>query len=98
MMLIMLCKDRSRTRKVYDSDACRPGTGNFSKTHLSIALLHARYLSMSSMVSWGKAGAKFGILNSVAGSFCCPKRAVLDERLKSSEYSATAAIGTFFSE
>ncbi|CAN1783866.1 hypothetical protein LINPERHAP1_LOCUS16417 [Linum perenne] len=27
---------------------------------------------------------------------CCPKRAVLDERLKSSEYFAAATIGTFF--
>ncbi|CAN1779476.1 hypothetical protein LINPERHAP1_LOCUS14754 [Linum perenne] len=32
----------------------------------------------------------------VSGSFCCPKRAVLGERLKSSVYSAAAAIGTFF--
>ncbi|CAN1160804.1 hypothetical protein LINPERHAP2_LOCUS23570 [Linum perenne] len=49
------------------------------------------YLSMSSMVSWGKAGAKFGILNSG-----CWKLLLPEERLKSSEYSAAAAIGTFF--
>ncbi|CAN1220110.1 hypothetical protein LINPERPRIM_LOCUS1794, partial [Linum perenne] len=50
----------------------RSCSGNFSKNHLSIALLHARLLD------------------------CCPKRAVLDERLKSSEYFAAATIGTFF--
>ncbi|CAN1851119.1 5'-3' exoribonuclease 4 [Linum perenne] len=59
---------------------------------LSLLLsFHTWYLSMSSMVSWGKAGAKFGILNSG-----CWKLLLPEERLKSSEYSAAAAIGTFF--